>query len=77
MTTDPPVRRQRNDPDDPLVQCNVRLPKSVRDQIDARRAVKDMSRDLWVTNAVRFALSQHPGPTLSGTARTAPPPHRR
>jgi hypothetical protein len=65
--------------DDPRVQMNVRLPKSLRDAIDARRAVKDMSRDKWVENAVRYALSQHQAVVaMTNTqGRTAPPPHTR
>lgn len=60
-------------------QVNVRLPVPLIEQIDARRQVKDMSRDKWVENALRFALQhgQTPSPVVAGGRRTAPPPHRR
>lgn len=75
----PPQRHQRNDPDDPLVQMNVRIPQSLRDQIDLRRSVKDMSRDRWVENALMHALAYRPqaAPLTNTRGRTAPPPHRR
>lgn len=63
-----------------LVQMNVRVPRELRDQIDARRAQKDMSRDKWVANALRFALAQHAAGTpmrATPTKRTAPPPTHR
>lgn len=72
--------RQRSSTDDPVVQMNVRIPKSLRDRIDARRGTKDMSRDLWVTNALRFALDNagRGAPvTPPGGPRTAPPPRHR
>ena len=50
----PPAKRK---------QMNVRLPEDLIEALDARRARKDMSRDQWVENALRFALSQHPAPT--------------
>lgn len=53
-TTQPQVKRK---------QMNVRLPEDLIEALDARRARKDMSRDQWVENALRFALSQHPAPT--------------
>lgn len=66
-------------PKPPKRQLNVRVPPDLIDQIDARRAVKDMSRDRWVENALRFALGHHPqaGPLTNTRGRTAPPPHRR
>lgn len=75
------------DQPDPLVQMNVRVPQSLRDDIDARRAAvtdaktgrEGISRDRWVANAIRYAMSTRPpARTLSNTVgRTAPPPHRR
>jgi len=74
--------------DDPLVQCNVRIPKSLRDAIDARRAAlpptpdgRPLSRDAWAKRVFTHALRQpipteKPIPTAPGL-RTAPPPHRR
>lgn len=41
-------------------QYNVRLPEDLIADIDARRARKDLSRDKWTENALRFALQQHP-----------------
>lgn len=71
------MARQPTGPD--RVQMNVRLPRDLLEQIDARRAVKDLSRDKWVERALRFALDQHPAArTVSNTkGRTAPPPHTR
>lgn len=51
------------EPAPPRKQMNVRLPEDLIEAVDARRARKDMSRDLWVENALRFALAQHPAPT--------------
>ena len=67
-------------PDD-LVQMNVRVPRSLRDRVDERRATVNggISRDKWVARALNFALSaprSRPVRTGPGT-RTAPPPHRR
>ena len=51
---------------DELVQCNVRIPQSLRDEIDDRRATmkartgQRISRDKWLANAARYALQQHP-----------------
>lgn len=47
----------------PKKQMNVRLPGDLIEAIDARRARKDMSRDQWVENALRYALAQHPATT--------------
>lgn len=58
MTTapeDPPEAPERK-------QMNVRLPVDLIEAIDVRRARKDMSRDLWVEKALRFALAHHPAP---------------
>lgn len=63
MTTPPadepqPVKRK---------QYNVRLSEDLIAAIDARRARKDLSRDKWTENALRFALQQHPdGPPVAG-----------
>lgn len=79
VPVDPPMTGKR-DPNDPLVQMNVRVPQSLRDQIDARRDLKGLSRDRWVTNALSFLLQQtvptapYTGP---GGTRTAIPPQRR
>lgn len=42
--------------DDDRVQVNVRLPKALRDEIDARRAPLRMSRDEWMRRALTFAM---------------------
>jgi len=70
----------KRDPNDPLVQCNVRIPRSLKEAIDERRDLKGLSRDRWVTNALSWVLQQTV-PTAqyrppSGRA-TAPPPQRR
>lgn len=69
------------DPDDPLVQMNVRIPQSLKDALDARRKTKGMSRDVWVERALKFALSRAAKPAAqpltNSTARTAPPPNHR
>lgn len=59
---------RRNDPDDPLTQVNVRLPQSLRDRVDARRATLDLSRDVWIERAIRFALDHPPGSPLQTRA---------
>lgn len=69
---------RRAEPGDELVQMNVRVPRSLREAIDARReelAARPennghFSRDRWVTNAIRNVLD-------SRTTSTATPPHRR
>ncbi|UQS95208.1 omega transcriptional repressor [Pseudanabaena phage Pam4] len=79
MTTDPPPDTPATPDDDPVVQVNVRIPRSLRDAIDARRAVKGLSRDRWMANAARFALQAAAtgGVTNNTRGRTATPPHRR
>lgn len=65
-----------------LVQMNCRVPRWLRDRIDARRAGmtdpqsdKPLSRDKWVTNAARYALeAPERTPTTNTRRRTAPPP---
>lgn len=72
---EPPTRA----PDDPLVQMNVRVPQSLRDAIDARRAQVGpggLSRDKWVTRALHLALNVS-SPLRTSRGRTAPPPSRR
>ena len=72
---DPPARA----PDDPLVQMNVRIPTSLRDAIDRRRASigpTGLSRDKWVTRALTLALRVST-PIRTAGGRTAPPPTRR
>lgn len=69
------------DPDE-LIQVNVRIPRALRDEMDARRATVNggMSRDKWAAAAFRFALRQPKPGTATPTGpgmRTAPPPHRR
>lgn len=71
------------DPASELVQMNVRVPRGLRDAVDARRANVNggISRDKWVAKALTFALQQpirrtKPTTTAPGM-RTAPPPHRR
>lgn len=49
------------DEPDPRVQMNVRIPKSLRDTIDLRRATLGLSRDEWIRRAVSYALSVPPG----------------
>jgi hypothetical protein len=82
-----PTPRRVTDPDDELVQMNVRVPRSLRDAVDARRAELaalprnkgHFSRDRWVTNALTNALTDRGAPpaTSNGVGRTATPPHRR
>lgn len=73
------------DPDE-LVQTNLRIPRSLRDAIDARRALlptddgRPVSRDKWAARVFRHALRQPAPGTATPTApgmRVAPPPHRR
>lgn len=75
------MAKHGRDPADPLIQMNVRIPKSLRAQVDARREEVGLSRDRWVTNALTWILQQTviPGaPYRSGQGvRTAPPPTRR
>lgn len=49
------------------VQMNVRIPEDLRDEVDTRRARKDLSRDAWVERAIRFALTH--GPTCPAPTR--------
>lgn len=65
---------------DPLVQMNVRVRKSTRDRIDARRkgridpkTGRPLSRDRWVENAAIYALDAPNRPTSNTIRRTAPP----
>lgn len=53
-----------------LVQMNVRVPRSLRDAIDARREPLNLSRDKWVARALRWALAQPKPSTRSTIART-------
>lgn len=49
------------DPGDELVQCNIRIPRRLRDQIDERRAALPdgkISRDKWMARALKWALAQ-------------------
>jgi hypothetical protein len=46
---------------DPRVQMNVRIPASLRDTIDLRRATLGLTRDEWVKRACTWALMQPPG----------------
>lgn len=46
--------------DDPKVQVNVRLPVTLRDEMDARRAPLGLSRDEWMRRALVWAMSQPP-----------------
>lgn len=46
----------------PRRQMNVRLPEDLIEEVDARRAIKDLSRDRFVENALRYALTHHPAP---------------
>lgn len=76
--TDPP-KPQR--PRTERRQVNVRLPTDLVQRMDARRARKDLSRDVWIERAVEFALAFNPengsGALETTAGRTAPPPHRR
>lgn len=63
----------RNDPDDPLKQCNVRLPTSLVESIDARRAElaregTNLSRDVWIERALRAALRARTPATVQTAA---------
>lgn len=78
MAPEPPAA-PTPDPDE-TVQMNVRVKRSIVDQIDARRAPLDLSRDKWVARALTWALAQpqpsrHPLTASTGN-RTAPPPPR-
>lgn len=72
MTTNPadegPDGPPLPDPDE-LVQMNVRVPRSLRDELDERRGRLDLSRDRWVVNALRWALKQ-PGRPQRTTRKT-------
>ena len=46
------------DEEDPLVQMNVRVPRSVVDQVNTRRAESGLSQSKWVTRALKFTLAQ-------------------
>lgn len=61
MTATPPEPTPET-PKPKRVQVNVRLPEDLRDEIDRRRARKDMSRDVWVERALRYALATSPQP---------------
>jgi hypothetical protein len=64
---------------------NVRVPRSLRDAVDARRAELaarpehrgHFSRDKWVTNAIRNALNSGGSVQTLGGRPTALPAHRR
>ena len=43
-------------PDDPLVQMNVRVPISVKDVVATRAERIGISRDEWIRRAIEFAL---------------------
>lgn len=55
-------RRQAPDPnaDDPWVQMNVRVRKSMLARVDARRKKLEMSRDDWTRHVFEWALLQPP-----------------
>lgn len=46
---------------DPWVQCNVRLRKSMYERLEVRRKMLDLTRDDWVRHVVEWALLQPPG----------------
>jgi hypothetical protein len=48
------------DEPDPRVQMNVRIPKSLRDTIDLRRASLGLTRDEWIKRVCTWALLQPP-----------------
>lgn len=54
---------------------NVRLPADLIEQIDARRARLDLSRDAWVERALRYAIAAPPS-IRTETARTVRGAHR-
>lgn len=56
--------RPAQDPADPRVQCNVRLPESMVAQVDSLKG--RMSRDAWIEHAVALALDS---PTVTRTWR--------
>ena len=47
-------------------QMNVRLPEDLIEAVDARRSRKDLSRDVFVERALRFALDNAPPPGRPG-----------
>lgn len=49
---------------------NVRVKRSLRNDIDARRAPLGLSRDEWVARALKWALNQPPR-TRSSAITTA------
>ena len=59
VPTDPPQKARRK-------QMNVRLPEDLIEAIDARRSRKDLSRDVWVERALRYALDANPPPGRPG-----------
>lgn len=70
------------DPND-IVQVNVRVPRWVRDRIDARRAGmtdpatdRPLSRDKWVMNAALYALDAPTRTPTGATRRRTAPPRR-
>lgn len=57
----------KRDSDDPLVQFNVLVPKSVRDAIDDRAHDRRLSRNEWSRRVFARALS------VVGTSQLDPP----
>jgi len=52
------VRLQAPDDDDPWVQVNVRMRRSMRDALDARRGLLGLTRDAWFRYVTEWALLQ-------------------
>lgn len=64
----PPARADHVPPldaTDPRVQMNVRLPRSLVETCDLRRAALGLTRDEWVRRALTFALTTPPGSPAS------------
>lgn len=56
-------RRRPTDPpeDDPYIQVNIRIRRSMKERVDARRAKFGLSRDDWMRHVIEWALFQPPG----------------
>jgi len=48
----------RAKPDDPLVQMNVRIPRSMRVEIESRSMRVGIGRDEWLRRVMEWALRQ-------------------
>jgi hypothetical protein len=64
--TQPAEHVERHQPtvpveDDPWVQCNIRLRKSMLARLDQRRKVLNLTRDDWFRHLIEWGLFQPPG----------------